>query len=198
MKTHRSIVLLLGLALTLCVTAVFILFLQHFLRAAVLDPVITAYYTIRWYALRLPQLCWWMIVTLIASLFLLRAYLRVFVRSPRHPHNQERIVLDKDDLESLAQLVGQAHRHVFSRVKLARELGTLAVRMIACKEGLSLREARVRFEAGNWCEEPTVKEFFNCCKLRYGMRRARTFGDKLEQTISFLEDYQRGGISANK
>jgi len=198
MKAHRSTILIIGLLLTLCVTIVFILFLQDFLRTAVLDPVITGYYTIRWYALRLPELCLWIIATLVASLFLLRAYLRVFARAPRHPHSRVLSVVQKDDLESLAELVGQAHYDVFSRVRLARELATVAIRMIACKEGVSLGEARLRFETASWCERPTVREFFDCCKLRYGMKRARNFGDKLEQTISFLEDYQQGAMNADK
>lgn len=191
MKTRRAIILIIGLLLTLCVTIVFLLFFQDFLRTAILDPVITGYYTIRWYALRLPELWLWSIITLVAALFLVRAYLRVLTGAVRQPHSRVLPVAQKDDLDILAELVGRAHHHVFSRLRLTGELAALAIRMIAWKEGVSLGEARLRFKSGSWCEKPTVREFFDCYKLRYERRRARNFSEQLEQTISFLEDYQR-------
>lgn len=191
MKTRRAIILIIGLLLTLCVTIAFLLFFQDFLRTAILDPVITGYYTIRWYALRLPELWLWSIITLVAALFLVRAYLRLLTGAARQPHSRVLPVPQKDDLDILAELVGRAHHHVFSRLRLVEELAALAIRMIAWKEGVSLGEARLRFESGNWCEKPTVRQFFDRHKLRYERSKARHFGEQLEQTISFLEDYQR-------
>ena len=191
MNTRRAIILITSLLLTLCVTIAFLLFLQDFLRTAILDPVITGYYTIRWYALRLPELWLWSIITLVPALFLLRAYLRVFTGAVRQPDSRVLLVPQKDDLDILAELVGRAHHHVFSRLRLTGELAALAIRMIAWKEGVSLEEARLRFESGDWCEKPIVRQFFDCYKLRYERRRGRNFGEQLEQTISFLEDYQR-------
>lgn len=191
MKTRRAIILITGLLLTLCVTIAFLLFFQDFLRTAILNPVITGYYTIRWYALRLPELWLWSIITLVAALFLVRAYLRLLTGAARQPHSRVLPVPQKDDLDILAELVGRAHHHVFSRLRLVEELAALAIRMIAWKEGVSLGEARLRFESGSWCEKPTARELFDCYKLRYERSKARHFGEQLEQTISFLEDYQR-------
>lgn len=191
MKARRAIILIIGLLLTLCVTIAFLLFFQDFLRTAILDPVITGYYTIRWYALRLPELWLWSIITLVAALFLVRAYLRLLTGAARQPHSRVLPVPQKDDLDILAELVGRAHHHVFSRLRLVEELAVLAIRMIAWKEGVSLGEARLRFESGSWCEKPTVRQFFDRHKLRYERSKARHFGEQLEQTISFLEDYQR-------
>jgi len=191
MKTRRAIILIIGLLLTLCVTIAFLLFFQDFLRTAILDPVITGYYTIRWYALRLPELWLWSVITLVAAVLLVRAYLRVLTGAVRQPHSRVLPVPQKDDLDILAELVDRAHHHVFSRLRLVGELAALAIRMIAWKEGVSLGEARLRFESGSWCEKPAVRAFFDRHKLRYERSKARHFGEQLEQTISFLEDYQR-------
>ncbi|MEA1871271.1 MAG: hypothetical protein U9N00_03665 [Candidatus Bipolaricaulota bacterium] len=192
MSAKRALFIIIGAVLMIVVTLLFLFPLRDFVRVGLVEPLITAYYIARWYLHRLPQLLLWAGLVLGASYFLFRAYHQAF------PLAKQRVAMRRittplgSDLQWLQQVIARARKRAFSRRLIASNLVHTAVRLIARREGLSLDEARERFETFEWCDDLVVKEFFRYRRTHYGWRRGVYFSDKLQRTISFLERYQQG------
>ncbi len=191
MRAKRALFITVGVLLMVTITLLFIFPLRDFVRVGLVEPLITAYYIARWYLHRLPQLLLWAGLVLGASYFLFRTYFRAF------PSAKERVAMRRitplgSDLDLLRRAIARTRKHSFSRRQIASDLVRTTVRLIARREGLSLDEARERFETFEWCNAHVVRDFFRYRRLHYGWKRGVDFSDKLQRTISFLEDYQQG------
>jgi hypothetical protein len=191
MRAKRGLFIIVGAVLMVAITLLFLFPLRDFVRVGLVEPLITAYYIARWYLHRLPQLLLWVGLVLGASYFLFRAYFQAF------PTAKQRVAMRRvtplgSDLNRLRQMILRARKHSFSRRQIASELVRTTVRLIARREGLSLDEARERFETFEWCDTYVVRDFFRYRQLHYGWRPGVDFSDKLQRTISFLERYQQG------
>ncbi len=191
MRAKRALFITVGVVLMVAITLLFLFPLRDFVRVGLVEPLITAYYIARWYLHRLPQLLLWAGLVLGATYFLFRAYFRAF------PTAKQRVAMRRfaplgSDLDRLRQMILRARKHSFSRRQIASELVRTTVRLIARREGLSLDEARERFETFEWCDAYVVRDFFRYRRLHYGWRPGVDFSDKLQRTISFLERYQQG------
>jgi len=191
MRTKRALFIIVGVVLMVAITLLFLFPLRNFVRVALVEPLITAYYIARWYLHRLPQLLLWAGLVLGTSYLLFRAYYRAFPPAKQRVA-MRRIALLGSNLDWLRQTIARARKHSFSRRQIASDLVRTAVRLIARREGLSLDEARDRFETFEWCDDCVVRDFFGYRRLHYGWRRGVDFSDKLQRTISFLERYQQG------
>jgi len=197
MRAKRVLFIIVGTVLMVAITLLFLFPLRDFVRVGLVEPLITAYYIARWYLRRLPQLLLWAGLVLGATYFLFRAYYRTF------PPAKQRVAMRRitplgSDLDRLRQTIARARKHSFSRRQIASNLVHTTVRLIARREGLSLDEARERFETFEWCDDYVVRDFFGYRRLHYGWRPGVNFSDKLQRTISFLERYQQGGIDEVK
>ena len=191
MRAKRVLFIIVGAVLMVAITLLFLFPLRDFVRVGLVEPLITAYYIARWYLHRLPQLLLWAGLVLGASYFLFRTYFQAF------PIAKQRVAMRRftplgSDLDRLRQMILRARKHSFSRRQIASELVRTTVRLIARREGLSLDEARERFETFEWCDTYVVRDFFRYRQLHYGWRPGVDFSDKLQRTISFLERYQQG------
>ncbi len=191
MRAKRALFITVGVVLMVAITLLFLFPLRNFVRVGLVEPLITAYYIARWYLHRLPQLLLWVGLVLGATYFLFRAYFRTFPTAKQHVAMRRFTPLGSD-LDRLRQMILRARKHSFSRRQIASELVRTTVRLIARREGLSLDEARERFETFEWCDAYVVRDFFRYRRLHYGWRPGVDFSDKLQRTISFLERYQQG------
>jgi len=183
-----SSVTLIGLA------AVFAFPLRGVFISAVVAPLVQSYQVLRWYIHRLPQLALWIAFVIAGAIILLRFLVRTF--PPPKTEKKGRYVLVSSrrtsELKRLTTLIGRAQRHPFARRRMASDLVSLSVRLIAQRERLPLREARKRFESFEWCDDDSVPAFFNFRRQYYGVGRGKVFDKRLHEVVAFLEHYHQG------
>lgn len=173
-------------------TMLFVLFLQEGFRRAVAVPLIQAYLRLRFYSSLLPQLIIWSIPVLGTAALLLASYLRTVHTLPREEVRKVTRKKEVDPLRALAVTISHARRRPFYRRMIMRELGKTAVRIIAKRKGLSLPEARKRFESGDWCENLAVRALFLYARGNGGLDKVHDFERRLDEAISVLEKLEQG------
>jgi len=192
MKRRRILVVAAGVVILIGITLAFLFPLRELVRTALVEPLIKGYYIASWYVRRLPQLLLWSGLSLLAALFLVRYTVRILGPFSRPRTRWTQTSTPPSELERLTAVIERAHRYPFSRRSLSSELVRLAVRLIARREGLSLDEARERFESFAWCDDPAVEGFFRYRRHYRGFGQGADFKRKLKQTIAFFERYQKG------
>ncbi len=192
MTRQQGGLLLVGLALTVGLSLLFVFPLREVFRTALLEPLIEGWHLARWYILRLPQVVLWTGFVLAAVAFLVWALLRGVGEPPSPNLPEPTSPRLPTEFERLSSLIARSRRGPFSRRRLAGELVGLCVRLIAGRDGLPLAAARARFEGFAWCDEPAVAAFFAYRRHYRGLGRRADFEEKLAKTVSFLERYQEG------
>ena len=178
--------------LAIVVTVTLLLLYHAPLRRSILEPVTWMISDIRRSLASLPQALLWAIGLLIGCAVLLAAWRRVPEgKKPKparwsavRPHN-------KNAIEALARDLERSPRRHVSRVRIARELSVLAVRLIAQREGLPLEEARKLLNTGQWPDDSRVRQFF---ATRPGGGKGVPKQDYLEtlaHTLTYLERYHQ-------
>jgi len=183
---------LLAVGLIVALTLLFALFLQEGFRRVAVVPLIHAYLRVRFYFSLLPQSILWTIPALGMAMLLLAIYLRTVFTIPREERTTPHRKQETDPLRALAITIHRARRRPFHRRIVMRKLEKLAVRIIAQREGLSLPEARMRFESGGWCDNRAVCELFLHTREYDGLNGIRDFERALDEAISVLENSEQG------
>ena len=184
-----SFVVLLGIAFSLAFP------LRPLFMKFVVAPLIESFLVLRWYVHRLSQFMLWIAFVTVGALVVVYILTR---DNPRRKHEKRRryILVKSDtasDLRRLTATINRAHHRPFARRRVASELVSLCVRLIAQQERLSLAEARERFESFQWCDDNAVEKFFNFRRQYYGVGLGKAFDRRLRETVAFLERYHQGG-----
>ncbi len=191
-RQRRWTIGLLAAGLVGFLTMLFILFLQEWFRRAVAVPVVQAYWRIRFFLSLLPQYLVWLVPALVMGAIILARLPRTLPPLPQGRARRTGRRRETDPLLSLAATISHARRRPFYRRTIVRELGKTAVRIIARREGLSLPEARKRFESGDWCENRAVRDLFLYARGNGGMDKVYDFERRLDEAISVLEKLEQG------
>jgi hypothetical protein len=160
------------------------------LHAAILTPLIAAFYTIRAYIERLPQLMLWVIPILITSAILFRLLFALPRREK--PHRHERRPQAGDG--KLAEMIRQIERSRvsrFARVRVCRQLSDSAMRLLARRHGVPIEEARRRLRNGQWEAEPSVVGFLTPHLHHRRPAAGKGFLVQLAGALTFLERYRQ-------
>lgn len=189
---RRRGIVITAVALTVGLSVLFVFPLREAFRAGFLEPLIEAWHLARWYVLRLPQAALWIALVLVGAIFLVRMLVKGLGKGPEPRPEEPSVPRSQTEFERLSALIARARHGPFSRQRLAGELVGPCVRLIAGREGLSLTQARSRFEGFSWCDEPAVAGFFAYRRHYRGLGRRADFEGKLEKTVLFLERYQEG------
>jgi len=188
----RRTILAVAAVLTAGFSLLFVFPLREVFRAGLLEPAIEAWHLVRWYVLRLPQAALWIVLVLAGAVLLVRALVKGLGRRAKPEPVEPPPPRPPTEFERLSALIARSRRGALSRRRLAGELVAPCVRLIARREGLSVAEARLRFERFAWCDEPAVAGFFAYRRRYRGLGWRGDFEEKLEKTVSFLERYQEG------
>ena len=158
----------------------------------VVTPLIEAFLVLRWYVHRLSQVILWGAFVLAGAAIVLLVLVHRYL--PERKKKQRYILIRSEgsELWRLTTAISHAHHRPFARRRVAGELVSLCVRLIAQHERLSLKEARERFESFQWCNDDEIREFFNFRRQYYGVGQGRVFEAKLRNLVSFLERYHQG------
>jgi len=163
-------------------------------RAAILAPLLQAYYLVRFYVVRLPQRLVWVVPLLSVGALLVRVAFRALGPPPKKASRRRPTNVPVDELEQLATAIDRAGYRPFCRKRVTNELAGITARMIARQERIPLAEARANLEAEKWGGDPIVQAFFRTDKKkRRRARRTVRFEEQLRRTVSFLERYSQGG-----
>ncbi len=163
-------------------------------RAAILAPLLQAFYLVRFYVVRLPQQLVWVAALLFVGALLVRVAFRALGPPPKKASRQRSADAAVDELERLAVVIDRAEYRPFYRELMTNILAAITARMIARQERIPLAEARANLAAGKWGDDPVVQAFFRTDKkkLRRSRRTVR-FEEQLRRTVSSLERYSQGG-----
>lgn len=175
-------------------TVAFAFPLRHVFMSAIVTPLIESFSLLCWYIHRISQVVLWSALVLAGGLVTLRMFFRAFPL-PRAGGDMRYVRVRaraKSDLARITDTINRARRHPFSRQRMASELVSLAVRLIAQRERLSLKEARNRFESFTWSDDKAVPLFFSFRRQYYGVGRGKVFDRRLHEVVAFLERYHQG------
>jgi hypothetical protein len=182
-----------GVLIAIGLSLAFAFPLRDAFRAAVAEPFISSFYLFRWYLHRISQAVLWGTFVLLGGFLLARSFAGAFPSRRKEYQGRIRAATEPvSELDRLATIIGHTHRRPFARRRMAVELSRLAIRMIAKREGISLKEARTRFESFDWCSDGAIADFFSYRRQYHGLRRGRDFSMLLHKTVSFLERYYQG------
>jgi len=160
------------------------------LHAAILTPMIAAYYTIRAYIERLPQLLLWVIPILVTSIVLFRLLLAL----PRLKQQNRRDRTPRAGDGKLAETIRQIQRtrmSRFARVRICRQLSDSAMRLLAKRYAVPIEEARRRLRSGDWEADPAVIGFLTPHLHHRRPTAGKGFLVQLARTLTFLEQYRQ-------
>ena len=193
MKPHHKYVFIPGF-LVAVLTVSIVLFYNYAeqLRIRVLQPVIEAYFVLRYYLEFVPQLFLWMIPLLLVSLIMIRRAVR---RSQRdrstQPRRTQAIAPGEGELARLTRQIPRAQRSRFARVRLSRTLVEIGARLIAGREGTSLWRARQRLADGYWRNARSVHHFLIPRRQYTARQSGHDFERSLQKTVEHLEEFDR-------
>jgi len=192
-KLALSIVIL-SFALLIGLAAMFAFPLRGAFMSIVVTPLIESFQVLRWYLHRISQVILWSIIVIVGGVLTLRMFARTFPL-PKSEKRRKYVLVMSDtasELRRLTMTINRTRRHPFARRRMASNLVSLSVRLIAQRESLPLREARERFESFNWCDDDAVPDYFNFRRQYYGVGKSKLFNERLRATIAFLERYHQG------
>jgi len=193
MRSRRRLAFIAGFAAASSVTS---LLLFHFyaneLRIHVLQPVIEAWFIVRYYLEFIPQLFLWMIPLVLVIIITLR-------RAVRWTRPEESLASRgthaaapaEGELATLAQQIRRAQHNRFARVRVSRTLVEIGARLIAGREGISLRHARQRLADGYWQPARSVHHFLIPRRHYTARQTGHDFSQSLQQAVEHLEKFDR-------
>ncbi len=182
-----------GVLIAIGLSLAFALPLRNSFRSNVVEPFVSSFYLFRWYLHRISQAVLWAMFILGGGILLMNTFMRTFSSRKREDHSPNIVsTVATSELNRLTTIISHTHRRPFARRRMTAELVGLAIRMIAKREGLSLKAARARFETFDWCDNEAIPGFFKYRRQYYGIRRGKDFNRLLKETISFFERYYQG------
>ena len=182
------------LVLAIGFSVLFATVLRGGFRAAILAPLLQAFYLIRFYVVRLPHQLVWVAALLVVGALLARVTFRALGPPPQKASKRQSAGAAVDELERLAVVIDRAGVRPFYRELVTNVLTGIFARMIARQERIPLVEARANLAAGKWGDDPVVQAFFHIDKKkRRRTHRTVRFEEQLRRTVSFLERYSQGG-----
>jgi len=176
--------------LATALTALFVPAVGAELHAAILTPLIAAFYTIRAYVERLPQLLLWVIPIVITGgvlfrLLLARPRLKQQSRGKRQPQARD---------GKLAEMIRQIQRtrvSRFARIRVCRQLSDSTMRLLARRSGVPIEEARRQLRSSDWDAEIEVKRFLTPHLHHRRPAAGKGFLVELHRVLTFLERYRQ-------
>ncbi|HDL85189.1 MAG TPA: hypothetical protein ENH11_02495 [Candidatus Acetothermia bacterium] len=186
--------IILSFALIVFLALLFAFPLRHVFINGIVTPLIESFLVLRWYLHRISQPVLWGVLVMAGAIVMLRILLRTFPL-PRFKEKERYIIVRshrQSNLRRMITTIERAHRHPFARRKMASELVSLSVRLIAQRERLSLKEARDTFESFTWCDNDAIRAYFNFRRQYYGVGRGKAFDRRLHEIVAFLERYHQG------
>ncbi len=183
-----SFVMLIGLA------ALFAFPLRDAFMSAVVAPLIESFHVLRWYIHRISQLVLWAVFVIAGGILTLLILTRAFPPPKRRKKGRYILVSSgtTSELKRLTTMINRAYRHPFARRRMASDLVSLSVQLIAQRERLPLKEARERFESFQWCDDDAIPAYFNFRRQYHGVGRGKVFDERLHDIVAFLERYHQG------
>lgn len=192
-----SLVVIVPLAVILTFTV------GDWLRSVIINPVVYSIWIFKEFVAALPDLPIWLLFVFMAALAVSVTLIDLFKAPLKLP--KQHPFMRRGRVGELADRVKQAEQGEFFRWRLTRQLGDLAIDLIAMKRRVDQRSARQIFEAGTWTQETRVKDFLRAepqIRPHAALERVRRYfkprrrGDKscqteLEEVVSFLEAYAR-------
>ncbi len=188
---HRWTIWLLAVGFIGFLTVSFVLLLREGFRRAVVVPIIQAYLSVRFYSSRFPQFIIWSIPVFGMTVLLLTIYLRTVFTILQKEQAATSEKKEVDPLQTLAVMIFHARRRPFHRKMIVQKLKKTAIRIIAERTGLSLSEARERFESGDWCENRAVRNLFFNTRGNNRLSKVHDFKWILDKAISVLENLEQ-------
>lgn len=186
--------IILSFALLISLAAVFAFPLRGAFMSVIVTPLIESFQVLRWYVHRISQVILWSVLVIVGGVLTLRMLTRTFPLPTTEKRRRYVLVMSDtaSDLRHLTMTINRTRRHPFARRRMASNLVSLSVQLIAQRERLPLREARERFESFAWCDDDAVPDYFNFRRQYYGVGKGKVFDEKLHATVAFLERYHQG------
>jgi len=179
-------VLSLGVGLTAAFSPAF----REELRLLIVVPFLQAYYVVRFYLDRLPQLLLWLVPLCVLAVLTVRAVLR-----PVHVPRRRRRWIDppwrEGELLVLGRRIHTARISRFGRMRVSRRAAGIAMRLIASHRGASLEEARASLRRKDWCDDKAVASFLQPHAHSGRLGEGKDFQRRLDRVVSYLEQYHQ-------
>ena len=193
MTTHTRIAIIFTGSVAI-LTILFSFLIQGKLYDALVRPTIRYYYVLRFYVSCLPQDLIWggVIGALILILFIFYRRMARSLVPPPSPSTVPASVPIANPLRDLAVAIRHARRFPLYQQVVINELRRIAVRIIAQRDGISLREARRQFKSGGWCTSKQAQEFLADKRALSKLRPMPNFDRQLNDVITYLEHLERG------
>lgn len=176
--------------LAMALTALLIPAVGAELHAAILTPLIAAFYTVRAYIERLPQLLLWILPILVASMLLFQLLLAL-PRLKQHHHRGRPPQAGDGKLAEMSRQIQRTRVSRFARVRVCRQLSDSAMRLLARRYCLSIEEARTLLRDGQWEADPSVISFLTPHVHHQRPSAGKGFLIQLARTLTFLERYRQ-------
>ena len=184
---------LIAIAALIVIAGMTIALLVHSdLRHAIVEPLADTLFVIRYVIAGLPEYLVWVVLVLLASSLIIRAWKRT--RRAETPAGggrrsgrpaKPRVSPSID----LAVAVARAPKSRLMRGRVRRDLIELAVRLVARSEAVPLPEARRRIrDEEDWTHDPLVLMLLGD-RGRYAGAKRRDIARDIEYTVRFLESY---------
>ena len=178
--------------LALAFAALFVPAVGAELHKALLTPLIAAFYAVRAYIIRLPQLLLWLLPIAIVTILIVRSILSL-PRSERRRRRERRPKAGEGKLAELIRQIQRTRVSRFARVRVCRRLTETAVRLLAKRRGIPIEEARRRMRAADWQADPRVIAFLVPHRHHRRPSGGKGFLMEFAGTLSFLERFHREG-----
>ena len=179
-------------ALAIALAALFIPSVRAELHEAILTPLIAAFFTVRAYILRLPQLLLWVVPVLVVALLVVRS-LFVMPRFTRHRRRERLAQAGEGKLAEMIRRIQRTRVSRFARVRICRQLSDTAMRLLARRHGIPLEEARRRMRQGDWEADREIIGFLTPHRHHGRPTAGKGFLVQLAGTLAFLERFHREG-----
>jgi len=179
-------------AIAIALAALLVPSVRAELHEAILTPLIAAYFTVRAYVLRLPQLLLWVVPVLVVTLLVVRS---MFVM-PRFAGRRRRGRVAQAGEGKLEEMIRQIQRtrvSRFARVRICRHLSDTAMRLLARRHGIPLDEARRRMRQAEWEADRKIIAFLTPHRHHGRPTAGKGFLVQLAGTLTFLERFHREG-----
>ncbi len=160
------------------------------LHAAILTPIIAAFYTVRAYIERLPQLLLW-VIPIAATAIVLFRLLFALPRTARRSRADRRPRAGDGRLAEMIRQIQRTRVSRFARVRVCRQLSDSAVRLLARRNGIPIPDARTQLRANAWDAEIEVKRFLTPHLHHRRPSAGKGFLVDLHRTVTFLERYRQ-------
>jgi len=193
-KRTRVALLIAGSVLAAVLAVVFFVTLRGFLRTALLEPLLRGWFVVRWFFRQISQAALWYALVLLGGALLLRTFLRTAPHAVLPPPSKGHREEPRGEVDRLATMIRKARSRPLYRAMLARDLEGMASRIVACKEGISIDEARATLFAEEDDRAPlALRRLFRSLRPRRGLGRDGRFERDLEEALSLLEGHLKEG-----